>query len=171
MPSHSHLGVVPALLWLCAGALVGAPVLWLALGLPLLGLALRRPGPEADRRHDELALRRQLAIARRRGTPADLVRARAAGVEPDDVAAALRISDFPVFAPHHDGSVDLMVLVDGSACDRPAVEQRLLRTLGGTWSFSWARFPDDGPTLDALVEHLEAGSTRRPQLTTTEGRQ
>ncbi len=167
--------VLPAV-WLAAGVPAGAPIAWLALGVICLFVLARRPeGADQGnrvgdrRREDELALRRQLAIARRRGHPADLLRAQVAGLSPDQISRALRISDFALLDARPDGDLDLVALMDGAECDRSRVEERL-RGLGGSWAFGWSRFPEDGATLDALAD--SAAPTSRTDLlhNTTEGR-
>lgn len=158
--------------WFATGVPAGAPPAWLAVGaLALLLLLLDvRPGAddlEQQRREDELALRRQLAIARRRGHPVDLLRASIAGLPAAEVSTALRISDFALLDPRRDGALDLVALMDGPDCDRTGVEGRL-RGLGGDWSFGWSRFPDDGATLDALVDNAIPASHSPVLHTTTE---
>ncbi len=176
-----HLHLVAPLAWLGAGLVVGAPALWLAIGVPLiLACALLPSGAGRDehlRRDDERAIRRQLAVVRRRGHEAEILRAQVLGVRAADAAAGLRISDFAVIDADPRGGLDLLVLMDDPTCDRARVEQRL-SGLGGRWTFGWARFPQDGATLDALSAACRArpgrayaapGPTLTPPLTTTEG--
>jgi hypothetical protein len=155
MSTRQTTTLAVGLLWLAAGVVLGAPVLWLAAGAPLLAAAvagMRAPG----RIDDEHELRRRLAVARRRGEHVDVLCAEAVGVAPGDVRGALRISDFTAVRPGRGRVVDLRAVVDADGLDRAALETRLHRTLGGRWTFSWARFPEDGATFDALVQQARA---------------
>ncbi|MCW3016468.1 MAG: hypothetical protein JWO02_3560, partial [Solirubrobacterales bacterium] len=167
MPLRSLVAAAPSVAWLSVGLGIGVEPLWLAAGVPIIAvvLAARRPLPD-DPALEERALRRQLAVIRRRGVPADLLCARAEGVEAEALRASLRISDFAVVTEARSG-VHLRALVDTRSLDRPAVERRLCRTLGGEWLFSWARFPDDGATYDALVDHARRRLLRAPLPSST----
>lgn len=151
--------------WLTVGIVVGAPLVWLALGAVLVAVAAASPHAEehADREH---TLRRQLAVARRRGEPVDVVCASALGVDPAEVHGALRISDFVTVHECRDGAVELQGVVDSSGLDRAGFESRVRDALGGRWAFAWARFPEDGATFDALVER--ARSTAATSLSTSD---
>jgi hypothetical protein len=131
--------------------------------------AFGRPA-SAEPELEEIALRRQLAASRRRGLPAELLVARAAEVDPEAVRASLRISDFTVVRAGPRGTVELQALVDTSSLDRGALQQRLRHGLGGHWIFGWARFPDDGATFDALLDHARRQMLDTPlRSTPTEG--
>jgi hypothetical protein len=150
---------------------IGTQPLWLAAGVPVWAatLAAQRCTP-VEPGQDEAALRRQLAVMRRRGHPADLLVARAADVDAEALRASLRISDFAVVTRAPRGTVDLRALVDTSTLDRGALERRLRGSLGGHWIFGWARFPDDGATHDALLAHAQNQMLDTPTRTTpTEG--
>lgn len=152
------------------GVGIGVQPLWLAAGVPLFVAALTscRPVPD-EPALEERALRRQLAVVRRRGVPADLLCAHAAGVDAEALRATLRISDFAIVTETR-GGVDLRALVETASLDRHAAERRLRNTLGGHWHFAWARFPDDGATYDTLVEHARRRMLATPMRSTpTEG--
>jgi hypothetical protein len=164
------VAAVPPVAWMSVGFGIGVQPLWLVAGVPLFAAALasRRPVPD-EPALEERALRRQLAVIRRRGVPADLLCAHATGVDAEALRATLRISDFAIVTEAH-GGVDLRALVDTASLDRQAAERRLRSTLGGQWLFAWARFPDDGATYDALVEHARRRMLDTPlRSTPTEG--
>lgn len=156
-----------AAMWLVAGALLGAPLGWLCIGALLVVLTVAQM-PPVELGDEEQALRRQLAVARRRGERVDVVCASAQGVDARDVRGALRISDFATVRQGRDTHVDLRAVVDTQGLDRHAFEARMQESLGGRWAFSWARFPEDGATLDALVR--EARTRARAGLSTSEKR-
>lgn len=156
-----------AAVWLAAGVALGAPLGWLGVGALLVVLAVAQM-PPVDHGDEDQALRRQLAVARRRGERVDVVCASAFGVDARDVRGALRISDFATVRDGRDQGVDLRAVVDTQGLDRHAFEARMQDSLGGRWAFSWARFPEDGATLDALVQ--QARTRGRARLSTSDQR-
>jgi hypothetical protein len=171
MHLHPLLATVPPAAWMSVGVGIGAQPVWLAAGIPVwaAALAAQRCTP-AEPGQDEAALRRQLAVMRRHGVPADLLVARAADVDAEALRAAMRISDFAVVTRAPRGTVALRALVDTRSLDRGALERRLRDSLGGHWIFGWARFPDDGATHDALLDHARHQMLDTPTRSThTEG--
>ena len=113
--------------------------------------------PAGPRDH---ALRRHLAICRRREERAVVLVARAPGRR-RALSSELRISDSAVVASHRSDTT-LVAVVDGQELSRERVAERLRATHGRELLVGWAMFPDDGLTLDALVEiaSTRAGAAR-----------
>ena len=97
-------------------------------------------------------LRAHLTRARRRDEPVDLAVVRVEGGA-DGVArrlrGALRVTDSACLNEKRRG--ELIALVDCDRLDRGAFERRLSQIAKCPVAISWARFPDDGYTLAALV--------------------
>lgn len=155
--------------WFVTGVVLGTGIGLLALGVLLVAVAAT--GPRTEEHGDpEQVLRRQLAVARRRGDQVDVVYASAHGVLPADVHGALRISDFVSVRERSDGAVEVQGIVDTPGLDRARFESRLCDVLGGRWAFSWARFPEDGATFDALVEHARGAAAARLSMSDPGGK-
>jgi hypothetical protein len=96
-----------------------------------------------------------LARCRRRRESASVLVARIdslKGVRVDELVARLRITDSVAVLRLHHGC-ELHGVFDDHELARVRVEQRLRELLpAGSVAFSWARFPDDGVTLAALIE-------------------
>jgi hypothetical protein len=114
--------------------------------------------PAGPRDH---ALRRHLAICRRREERAVVLVARAPGRR-RALSGELRISDSAIVASHRSDTT-LVVVVDGQELSRERIAERLRATHGSELLIGWATFPDDGLTLDALVDlaSARAGAARR----------
>lgn len=114
--------------------------------------------PAGPRDH---ALRRHLAICRRREERAVVLVARAPGRR-RALSGELRISDSAVVASHRSDTT-LVIVVDGQELSRERIAERLRATHGRELLIGWAMFPDDGLTLDALVDlaSARAGAARR----------
>jgi hypothetical protein len=111
-----------------------------------------RPVAPADPR--DHALRRHLAICRRREERAFVLVASAPGRR-RAMTAELRISDSAVAASRR-GASTLAAVVDGQELSRERITERLRALHGDELRVGWAAFPDDGLTLDALVEVASA---------------
>jgi hypothetical protein len=100
-------------------------------------------------------LDRHLARCRRREEPAEVLVATIRGAGERTrirVLTCFRLTD-SVEARRTRSGVEVVAVFDGGDLDRDALERRLLAAAGGCESrLGWARFPDDGPTLDALLE-------------------
>lgn len=141
-----------AMPWLVAGA----------LGLVAGGTAVRRStaAPQVD------ALQRHIMRCRRRGERANVL---VVDFEPGTsrsisaLLAATRATDTFVVRRSMRG-VEVHGLLDGDALDRMAVERRLAGRLGpnAACAFGWAVFPDDGLTLDVLLEAARAALPSLP---------
>jgi hypothetical protein len=95
------------------------------------------------------ALRHHLATCRRRGRPADVVVARVPGAHPH-LASELRITD-SAMSEVAGGHTVLTAVVDRHELSRAGLVRRLAEP-GGDVRAGWAAFPEDGATLDALVD-------------------
>jgi hypothetical protein len=128
-----------------------------------------RPVAPADPR--DHPLRRHLAICRRREERAFVLVASAPGRRA--MTGELRISDSAVAASYR-GDATLVAVVDGEELARDRITERLRAAHGQELTIGWAAFPDDGLTLDALVDaaSARAGETRagRPAARRSAGR-
>lgn len=107
----------------------------------------REAAPSKPRDH---GLRRHLAICRRREERA-LVLVAATPGRHRPLAEELRISDSAISESRRGGST-LVAVIDWEEQSRERISQRLLDRHGPRLDAGWAAFPDDGMTLDALVE-------------------
>jgi hypothetical protein len=99
-------------------------------------------------------LQRVLNWCRRYEEPAALLVARLPGAAPHRGAAlldAFRVSDTVALEPLGAGH-ELRALLLDRELDRPAVERRLDELLGEGLAIAWVGFPDDGVTLQTLIE-------------------
>lgn len=119
-------------------------------------LVCGRPVAQADPR--DHALRRHLAICRRREERALVLVASAPGRRPS-MTSELRISDSTVAVARR-GDSTLVAVLDGRELSRERITERLRETHGQELKVGWATFPDDGLTLDALVEIASARAGR-----------
>ena len=151
-----------------AAALIGAVVVSAAAAafLPPAGAAAvvavavlllcGRPVAAGDPR--DHALRRHLAICRRREERALVLVASASGRR-GSMTTDLRISDSTV-AVSRRGDSTLVAVLDGRELSRERITERLREAHGQELKVGWATFPDDGLTLDALVEIASARAGR-----------
>jgi len=104
-------------------------------------------------------LERHIMRCRRRQEPAAVlvVRIAAAGrTGPERLRACFRLTDSVAIRRTRHG-FELVGVFDEDGLDRDALEWRLRAALGGiTTCFAWSRFPDDGFTLDTLVQHARS---------------
>jgi hypothetical protein len=113
-----------------------------------------RSGP--DLADDLEPLRQQLARCRRRAETASI-----AVIEPADSAAprriarSLRCTDAAalIWTPR---GARVIAALDGHRLDRTGLEQRLTTLCDGRMRAGWASFPDDGMTLETLIERATA---------------
>jgi hypothetical protein len=105
------------------------------------------------------ALRRHLAICRRREERAYVLVASAAGRR-RAMTADLRISDSAVATSQRADST-LVAVVDAREHARERITDRLRAAHGQGLRVGWATFPDDGLTLDALVDLASARAGRK----------
>jgi hypothetical protein len=134
----------------------GSRVPWLVAGCALALAASYAAAPAVAARGqaswDELG--RHLSACRRRGDGAEVLVARVPRLGAPSVrelAGALRIAD-SVAVAQRGTTVELHAVVDSVDLDREGLEERLRALCGPGLSCGWARFPQDGVTLDALLE-------------------
>jgi hypothetical protein len=124
-----------------------------AVAVVCCGLAVGTPPDPRDH-----ALRRHLAICRRREERAFVLVASAPGRR-RAMTADLRISDSSVAASQR-GNSTLAAVVDAREHARERITERLRSAHGQELRVGWATFPDDGLTLDALVDLASARAGR-----------
>jgi hypothetical protein len=99
-------------------------------------------------------LQRRLSWCRRYEEPAELLVARMPALAPrrrSTVIAVFRVSD-SVALGRAAGEYELRAMLLDRDLDRAAVERRVAEASGQGVSLGWARFPEDGVTLDTLVD-------------------
>jgi hypothetical protein len=134
-----------------AGVTVLPPAVAAAIAVAAGLLYARRAAPAKPLDH---ALRRHLAICRRREEGAFVLVA-TAPARPRSMTELLRISDSAVAERRPGGSV-LVAVIDAHELSRERVTQRLLEQHGAQLKVGWAKFPEEGMTLDALVNVARA---------------
>jgi hypothetical protein len=141
-----------------------------ALGAVGLTLAIRGPGVHAFARAD---LHRHLAAARRREVACDMLVIRPLGGPSGDrlarILRVLRATDSAELRPLGLTGRELQVLFEDVGSAREAVEERLDSRAGGGMAFGWARFPDDGLTVEVLAKHAGARTTAQDSSTNRQG--
>jgi hypothetical protein len=127
---------------------------WVA-GAVALGLATalmpRGSSPQSEVNGD---LRRHLAWCRRREEPAHLLLAPLDGIDEGEVSSLLesfRITDSVTLGRGAGGS-ELYALLDAHGFVREGLERRLAERFEDR-RFGWATFPQNGVTLQTLIEH------------------
>ena len=150
-PGRRAAALIGAVIVSAAAAAFLPPVAAAAVVAVAVGLSGWPAWPAGPRDH---ALRRHLAIGRRREERAVVLVARAPG-RGRALTGELRISDSAVIASHRRDTT-LVVVLDGQELSRERVAERLRATHGRELLVGWATFPDDGLTLDALVDLASA---------------
>jgi hypothetical protein len=104
-------------------------------------------------------LERHIMRCRRRQEPASVLVARVVAQEriaPERVLACFRLTDSVTIARTRDGW-EVAGVFDQEGFERDGLERRLRAALDGTATgVAWARFPDDGVTLDLLLAGARA---------------
>jgi hypothetical protein len=137
-------------------ALLDSPPAWAwAASAAALGLATalvpRGAVPQAEPNGD---LRRHIAWCRRREEPAHLLLVPLSGIDEVEMSGLLesfRITD-SVTLGRGAGDSELYALLDAHGFMREGLERRLEERFEGR-RFGWATFPEDGVTLQTLIEH------------------
>jgi hypothetical protein len=140
-----------------------------ALGAVGLTLAIRGPGVRAFAGAD---LHRHLAAARRREVACDMLVIRPIGPAGDRLARILRelrSTDSAELRPLGFAGRELQVLFEDVGAARQAVQERLERRAGGGVAFGWARFPDDGLSVDVLAKRAGSRTTAQEPSTNRQG--
>ena len=151
---------------LVPAALIGPDILaWTVAGVStalFAGTAATRPAPlfSDPQRH--------LISCRRREQSATILVVDVPGLDSSRLRGlqkATRVSD-SLDATRIPGGRRIYGVLDGDDVDRAAVERRLTAVLGDDAVFGWASFPQDGYTLELLIEHARSrvppGSQRLP---------
>lgn len=124
---------------------------WVAAGA-LVALAVSRGGRVVAVHMNDLE--RHLSWSRRRAERASVLVARLGGDEVEDpvgLVESFRITD-SVSLRRTPRGYDLHAVLDEKDLDREAVERRIADLTSAPPSCGWATFPDDGVTLDVLLE-------------------
>jgi hypothetical protein len=119
--------------------------------------------PEADG-----DLRRHLAWCRRREEPAHLLLVPLAGIDEQAMSSLLesfRITDSVTLGRGAGGS-ELYALLDAHGFVREGLERRLEERFEGG-RFGWATFPEEGVTLQTLIEHARNAMLEGEQRVST----
>ncbi|MCA1676618.1 MAG: NAD-dependent epimerase/dehydratase family protein, partial [Actinobacteria bacterium] len=107
---------------------------------------------------------RQLMWFRRRNEPAAVLVIMVSSLRRSQLRAllsAFRVTDSVAVMKTHDGH-EVQALLDGKDLLREGVERRISEAVPrATFSFGWASFPEEGKTLEILIEYARA-SIRRP---------
>jgi hypothetical protein len=155
LPTTTHQGRAVALAAAAGAVAAGVtflpPAVAAALAVAAGLLYGRRAAPTKPLDH---ALRRHLAICRRREEGAFVLVA-TAPARPRTMTERLRISDSAIAERRPGGSV-LVAVIDAHELSRERVTQRLLEQHGAQLKVGWATFPEEGMTLDALVNVARA---------------
>jgi hypothetical protein len=130
---------------------------WVIAGGVVALLVSARVGPVVLRSHD---LQRHLDWCRRRQEKAHvLVMCFSLREVPKPVRILESFRTTDSIALHYSrGICELRAVLDDARLSRDGVERRILDASDAAFRFGWASFPEDGVTLDALIE------TARKQL-------
>lgn len=121
-----------------------------------LGFAPRAPVSELA---DGQAVQKHLMLCRRRDERADVMVVRLEQPSRPRLHKLLegtRVTD-SLAVRRHAGGIEIYGLLDAAGVDRSVVEERLKHLVGGPVSVGWATFPEDGYTMQALVEEARRG--------------
>jgi hypothetical protein len=141
------LALVPALV-----AATTAALAWIAAG-SLIAFAIGRDEHLGSDRMDDL--RRRISAARRRDERVDVVVFTLAAVDLAGRASFLgsfRLTDSSSVHRVGGGLNEVVMALDHAGLERAGVERRIATQVGMGPRFGWATFPDDGVTLEALLE-------------------
>lgn len=146
------------------GASASAPAwTWVLSGGIVALLVSARGGPVILRTHD---LQRHLDWCRRREEKAHVLVMRFSLREvpkPARVLDSFRTTDS--IAIHlSQGVCELQAVLDDQGFSRAGVERRIIEDNDASFRFGWAAFPDDGVTLDSLMETARAELIEIPNL-------
>lgn len=133
----------PTISWILAGALVA-------------GVAATGERTLVARSQD---LQRHLDWCRRREERAHMLVVLVPEAEATDERAlleAFRLTD-SVAISHHDGRCEIHAVIDHHRLSREGLERRVIAEVGESAEFGWAEFPQDGYTLDMLLEQAASG--------------
>jgi hypothetical protein len=147
-------------------AVTGSGEVWMWVASAVcIGLAtsLVRPAPAATPTDPQSDLQRHLEWCRRREDAAHLLVVPFSNVEvpdPFQVLQCFRVTDSVALSRSTEG-FELHALLDHKDFVREGLEIRLSESCGDRKYFGWATFPEDGVTIQALLEHAKTGMVRR----------
>jgi hypothetical protein len=134
------------------GAMPSAPAwVWVLSGGVVALLVSVRGGPVELRSHD---LQRHLDWSRRRQENAHVLVLRFSLREipkPARLLDSFRTTDSIALHYSH-GTCELQAVLDDTGFSREGVERRVCDHADGSFRFGWAQFPEEGVTLDTLIE-------------------
>ena len=146
------------------GASADAPAwAWVLSGGLVALLVSSRGGPVILRSHD---LQRHLDWCRRRQEKAHVLVMRFALREvpkPARILDSFRTTD-SIAIHYSQGVCELQAVLDDQGFSREGVERRIIEDSEATFRFGWAAFPDDGVTLESLMETARAELVEIPNL-------
>lgn len=148
-PAALH-GSAEAWMWIGSGVCVG-----LATSFARLVPKTASSGSQGD-------LQRHLEWCRRREEPAHLLVVPFTSAEVPDpfrLLECFRVTDSVVLSRSTEG-FELHALLDDKGFVREGLEIRLSEWCGDRKNFGWATFPEDGVTIQALLEHAKSGMAR-----------
>lgn len=135
----------PTIAWVLAAALVG-------------GMAAAAERPLVARSQD---LQRHLDWCRRREERAHVLVVLVPDHADDDergLLEAFRLTD-SVAITHQRGQCEIHAVIDDHRLSRGGLERRVVAEVGARAQFGWAAFPDDGYTLEVLLDRAASGLT------------
>jgi hypothetical protein len=140
---------------------------WVVSGGIVALLVSARGGPVVLRSHD---LQRHLDWCRRRQESAHVLVMRFSLREvpkPIRILDSFRTTDSIALHYSH-GVCELQAVLDDAGFSREGVERRIVESSNAQFRFGWAAFPEEGVTLDALMETARAELVE-PELEITLG--
>lgn len=137
--------------------------MWIASAVCIgLATSLVRPAPTPATTVPQSDLQRHLDWCRRREDPAHLLVLPFSNNEVPDpfrLLQCFRATDSVALSRSAEG-FELHALLDDKAFVREGLEIRLSEWCGDRKYFGWATFPDDGVTIQALLEHAKTAMAR-----------
>ena len=144
MAPVAFAATAPRISWVLAGALVA-------------GLAATAERPLIARVGE---LQRHLDWCRRREESAHVLVVMLPGAENDHrrLLEAFRLTDSVAIQTHREGC-EVHAVIDDHRLSRAGLERRIVQEVGDDARFGWAAFPQDGYTLEVLLERAASGLT------------
>ncbi len=165
---HGGLGsrlVIAAAMLPVAFAGSAPSVAWVLAGILVAGVAAASERPLVSRSQD---LQRHLDWCRRREEQAHVLVIHLPEAADDDerrVLEAFRLTD-SVAITRYEGRRELHAVVDDHRLSREGLQRRVVQEVGPNAQFGWAAFPEDGFTLDVLLDRaaseLDGSDERSP---------
>lgn len=142
MAPVAFAATAPSIAWVLAAALVA-------------GVAATAERPLVARSQD---LQRHLDWCRRREERAHVLVVRLPDAHDESdrgLLEAFRLTDSVSILGRHDGC-EVHAVVDDHRLSRDGLERRIVQEVGASARFGWAAFPEDGYTLEVLLERASA---------------